>query len=97
MVWPHGRRMGKMSPFQRFEGLQAMSAKPLHPLRFDDLPPDARARMARAASQFLLTNDYVSVYEACGILELDLQELWDKIMDDADLPRCEHPGFGMVC
>jgi len=66
-------------------------------VRFDDLPPDQRATMAAAASQFLLVNDYVSVYEACDVLEINLQHLWDKIMDDAGLPRCEHPGFGMVC
>ena len=74
-----------------------MSAEPVYQLKFDDLPPDARAKMARAASRFLLINDYVSMYEACEALELNLQDLWDKIMDDADLPRCEHPGFGMVC
>lgn len=84
-------------PLPRFEVVKAMSAEPVYLLRFDDLPADRRATMAAAASQYLLANDYVSVYEACEILELNLQQLWDKIMDDADLPRCEHPGFGMVC
>jgi hypothetical protein len=74
-----------------------MSAEPVYQLRFDDLAPDTRARMAAAASRFLLENDYVSVYEACDVLEVNLQQLWDRIMDDAELPRCEHPGFGMVC
>jgi len=74
-----------------------MAAESVHYLRFDDLPADQRARIARAASQYLLAHDYVSVYEACEILGLDLQQLWDRIMDDAELPRCEPPGFGMVC
>jgi len=74
-----------------------MSAESVDHLRFDDLPPDQRAIMAAAASQYLLANDYVSVYEACELLEINLQQLWNKIMDDADLPRCEHPEFGMVC
>lgn len=74
-----------------------MNAQSVDYLRFDDLPPDQRAEMAAAVSQFLLSNGYISVYEACEHLEINLQQLWDKIMDAAHLPRCEHPGFGMVC
>lgn len=74
-----------------------MNSRAVRYLRFDDLPADQRAKIARAASQYLLVNDYVSVYEACEILEINLQQLWDQIMDAADLPRCEHPEFGMVC
>lgn len=74
-----------------------MSVQPVYQLRFDDLPPDVRLKMARAASRYLLANDYASVYEACDVLDVNLQSLWDIIMDEADLPRCEHPGFGMVC
>ena len=74
-----------------------MSAEAIQYLRFDDLPADRRATIAMAASRYLVANDYVSVYEACEILELNLQQLWDRIMDDAGLPRCEHPEFGMVC
>ena len=66
-------------------------------IKFDDLPPEQRAEMARAASQFLLVHDYVSMDEACEALNMTLQEVWDKILDEAKLPRCEHPGFGMVC
>ena len=74
-----------------------MRSESIYELRFDDLPPDQRARIAMAASRYLLVNDYVSVYEACEILEMNLQQLWDRIMDDAKLPRCEPPAFGMVC
>ena len=73
-----------------------MEAERVHHLRFDDLPPDQRAEMAAAVSRYLLAHDYISVYEACEHLEINLQQLWDKIMDDAGLPRCEHPEFGMV-
>ncbi len=82
---------------QRFKAVETMTSEPVQYLKFDDLPPDRRLEIAAAASRFLLSNDYASVYEACELLDLDLQHLWDKIMDEAGLPRCEHPGFGMVC
>jgi hypothetical protein len=74
-----------------------MTSESTYQAKFDDLPPNQRAEMARAASQFLLGNDYVSMDEACEALNMTLQEVWDKILDEANLPRCEHPGFGMVC
>ena len=64
--------------------------------RFDDLLLAERTAAARAACQFLLKNDYVSLDEACQTLNLTLQELWDKIMQEAGLPLCEVPAFALV-
>jgi len=66
------------------------------PMRFEDLAPADRTAAARAASQFLLNNDYVSLPEACEALDLTLPELWDKIMAEAGLPACEPPSFAPV-
>lgn len=65
-------------------------------MRFEDLPLADRTAAARAASQFLLNNDYVSLMEACEALDLTLPELWDKIMAEAGLPACELPAFAPV-
>ena len=65
-------------------------------MRYDSMEPQARTKAARAASQFLLENDYVSLQEACEALGLTLQGLWDKIMAEAGLPACEAPTFVLV-
>ena len=66
------------------------------PMKYDNMEPQDRARAARAAAQFLLKNDYVSLQEASEVLGLSLQELWDKIMAEAGLPACEAPTFMLV-
>jgi hypothetical protein len=60
---------------------------------YENLPSEDRARAARAASQFLLRNDYVSLYEASQIRGLSAQELWTEIMA---LPECDLPVFAPV-
>jgi len=73
-----------------------MVPNPIPKVCFEDLPPADRAAAARAASQFLLENDYASLDEACQDLAVDQQVLWDRIMDFAGLPACQMPAFVMV-
>ena len=65
-------------------------------MRFEDLPLADRTAAARAASQFLLKNDYISLPEAGEALDLTMAQLWDKIMAEAGLPACELPAFAPV-
>ncbi len=65
-------------------------------MKYDTMEPQARTKAARAAAQFLLDNDYVSLQEASEALGLSLQGLWDKIMAEAGLPACEVPTFALV-
>ena len=65
-------------------------------MHYESLPPEDRAKMAAAACQFLLQNDYVSLFEAAKIREIAVQELWNEIMADAGLPECDLPGFALV-
>ena len=60
-------------------------------MHYESLPPDDRAKMAAAASQFLLQNDYVSLFEAAEMRDMAAQELWNEIMADAGLPACDLP------
>lgn len=62
---------------------------------FEDLSPADRAAAARAASRFLLENDYVSLDEAGRDLAVSQQGLWDRIIDFAGLPACQMPAFVM--
>jgi hypothetical protein len=63
---------------------------------YENLPPEDRANAARAASQFLLRNEYVSLYEASEIRGLSVQEPWSEIMADSGLPECDLPVFAPV-
>lgn len=65
-------------------------------MQYDAMSPGARATAARAASRFLLDNDYVSLEEAGEALDLTLQQVWDRIMEEAGLPACELPSFALV-
>lgn len=65
-------------------------------MHYDAMPPGARAMAARAASRFLLENDYASLEEAGAALDLAPQQLWDRIMEKAGLPSCELPSFALV-
>ena len=65
-------------------------------MRYESLPPGGRAKVAAAASQFLLQNDYVSLFEAAEMREMAVEELWNEIMADAGLPECDLPGFALV-
>ena len=65
-------------------------------MRFESLPPEDRAKAAAAASQFLLRNDHVSLFEAAEMREIAAQQLWDEIMADAGLPACDLPAFAFV-
>ena len=60
---------------------------------YENLPPEDRANAASAASQFLLRNDYVSLYEASEIRGLSVQT---EIMADSGLPECDLPVFAPV-
>lgn len=73
-----------------------MDPVPTLKICFEDMPPADRAAAARAASQFLLENDYASIDEACQDLAVSHQELWDRILDFAGLPACQIPAFFMV-
>jgi hypothetical protein len=44
-------------------------------MKSDSMEPGARIKAARAAAQFLLENDYVSLQKASEALGLALQEL----------------------
>jgi hypothetical protein len=59
----------------------------------ESLPPEDRAKVAAAASQFLLRNDYVNLFEAAEKRDMAAQELWNEIMADAGLLACDLPGF----
>ena len=65
-------------------------------MHYESLPPEDRAKMAAAACQFLLKNNYVSLFEAAKIREIAVQELWNEIMAHADLPKCDLPAFALV-
>ena len=65
-------------------------------MHFESLLPEDRAKVAAAASQFLLRNDYVSLFEAAEMRDIAVQELWNKILADAGLPECDLPGFALV-
>jgi hypothetical protein len=73
-----------------------MRPSPISRICFEDLLPAERAAAASAASRFLLENDYASLDEACQDLAVGQQELWDRIMDFAELPPCLIPAFVMV-
>jgi hypothetical protein len=55
--------------------------------------PEDRARVAMAASQFLLRNDYVSLQEAAEQRGTEIHQLWREIIVGAGLPGCELPAF----
>jgi hypothetical protein len=65
-------------------------------MHFESLPPEDRAKVAAAASQFLLRNDNVSLFEAAEKREIAAQELWNEILADAGLPACDLLGFVLV-
>ena len=54
-------------------------------MHYESLPPEDRAKVAAAASQFLLQNDYVSLFEAAEMRDIAVQELWNEILADAGL------------
>ncbi|MBL8658599.1 MAG: hypothetical protein JNM75_02450 [Rhodospirillales bacterium] len=64
--------------------------------RFEEMAPDERADAARAASRYLLANDFASLDEACEIRGLAMQDLWDEIMAVARLPACAVPLFAFA-
>lgn len=65
-------------------------------MRFEDMDMEARTAAARAASRFLIDFEYVSMDEACGDRGLTLQQLWDLMMAEAGLPRCDVPEFASM-
>ncbi|MFZ1641082.1 MAG: hypothetical protein WAV07_06515 [Candidatus Contendobacter sp.] len=62
-------------------------------MRFEDLPLHDRHAAELAASRFLAQHRYVSLDEACEMLDLTLPELWSRIMRDVGLPDCDPPVF----
>jgi hypothetical protein len=65
-------------------------------LQYEILPPEDRAKVAAAASQFLLKNDYVNLFEAAELRDMPVQEVWNQILADAGLPACDLPSFALV-
>ena len=65
-------------------------------MRYEDMLLEERTAAARAASQFLLDHDYVSLEEACLERHLTLPQLWAVIQAEAGLPPCELPEFAMM-
>ena len=62
-------------------------------MRFEELAPDVRYRIERAASRFLVANRYVSLDDACQSLNLALPDLWSRILEEAGLPESDPPAF----
>ena len=62
-------------------------------MRFEELPPETRHAIERAASRFLVAHRYISLDEACQTLDLTLPDLWERILQEADLPESEPPAF----
>ena len=62
-------------------------------MRFEDLPPNLRYDVDRAACRFLVKNRYVSLDEACQAQEVTLPELWSRILSEAGLPESDPPAF----
>jgi hypothetical protein len=79
--------------YSRFCGSQrtANVAEQYRP--YESLLPEDRARVAMAASQFLLRNDYVSLQEAAEQRGTEIHQLWREIIVGAGLPGCELPAF----
>ena len=65
-------------------------------MHYDSMEPQARAKAAQAAVQFLLEKDDVSLQEASEVLGGTLQGLWDEITADAGLPAWEAPTCVLV-
>ena len=65
-------------------------------MHYEILRPEDRAKVAAAASQFLLKNDYVSLFEAAELRDMPVQEVWNQILADAGLPACDLPSFALV-
>jgi hypothetical protein len=63
---------------------------------YESLLPEDRARVAIAASLFLLRNDYVSLQEAAEHRGISIHRLWREIIVDAGLPGCELPAFSLT-
>ena len=62
-------------------------------MRFEDLAPEIRHRIERAASQYLVANRYISLDDACQTLDLTLPDLWSRILEEAGLPESDPPAF----
>lgn len=62
-------------------------------MRFEDLPMDIRHEVERAACRFLVAHRCVSLVEACEMLELELPNLWSRILQEAGLPESDPPNF----
>lgn len=63
---------------------------------YESLLPEDRARVAMAASQFLLRNDYVSLRKAAEHRGISTQCLWLQVIADAGLPVCDIPAFAFA-
>ena len=63
---------------------------------YESLAPEERARVATAASQFLLRNDYVSLQEAAEHRAISVHQLWREIIVEAGLAECELPVFSLT-
>lgn len=63
---------------------------------YESLSPEDRARVATAASRFLLRNDYVSLQEAADRRGTSIHQLWREIVVEAGLPACELPAFSVT-
>ena len=56
-------------------------------MKFQELNKEQRAATARAVADYLKTNNYDTLQQACETLGQTPQTVWDQVMDGADLPE----------
>lgn len=62
-------------------------------MRFEDLNAAERTAALAAAREFMRKHGYTGLAEAGEMLEIPLQDLWEKIMTEAGLPPFDIPVF----
>ena len=60
-------------------------------MKFKELNKEQRAATARAVANYLRTNSYDTLQQACEKLGQTPQAVWDRVMDGAGLPRTDLP------
>lgn len=60
-------------------------------MKFQELNKEQRAATARAVADYLKTNNYDTLQQACETLGQTPQAVWDQVMDGAGLPRTDLP------
>ncbi len=60
-------------------------------VKYEDLPAEDQAEADEAVAEFLRRYMCDDLAEAGKNLGISRQAVWDRIMDDAAVPRCEMP------